>query len=72
MYFFRSGNEAKGVAEYFGMVGGNHRLRVSWIRDITTKTELLQEKADDLERVKRYADEEQMFRIFRMLINFSG
>ena len=22
MYFFRSGNEAKGVAEYFGMVGG--------------------------------------------------
>lgn len=30
------------------------------IRDMSTKTELLQEKADDLERVKRYAGAEQI------------
>ena len=30
------------------------------IRDMNTKTELLQEKADDLERVKRYAGAEQI------------
>ena len=30
------------------------------IRDMNTKTELLKEKADDLERVKRYAGAEQI------------
>ena len=30
------------------------------IRDMSVKTELLQEKADDLERVKRYAGAEQI------------
>lgn len=30
------------------------------IRDMSAKTELLQEKADDLERVKRYAGAEQI------------
>ena len=30
------------------------------IKDISDRTELLQEKADDLERVKRYAGAEQI------------
>ena len=31
-----------------------------FLRDMSVKTELLQEKADDLERVKRYAGAEQI------------
>lgn len=35
------------------------------IRDMNERTELLQEKADDLERVKRYAGAEQIDTIIR-------
>ena len=35
------------------------------IRDMSDRTELLQEKADDLERVKRYAGAEQIDTIIR-------
>lgn len=35
------------------------------IKDMFDKTELLKEKADDLERVKRYAGEEQIDTIIR-------
>ena len=35
------------------------------IKDVCGKTELLQEKADDLERVKRYAGAEQIDTIIR-------
>ena len=35
------------------------------IKDMRDRTELLQEKADDLERVKRYADAEQIDTIIR-------
>ena len=35
------------------------------IKDMSDRTELLQEKADDLERVKRYADAEQIDTIIR-------
>ena len=35
------------------------------IKDMSDRTELLQEKADDLERVKRYAGAEQIDTIIR-------
>ena len=35
------------------------------IKDMSDRTELLQEKADDLERVKRYASAEQIDTIIR-------
>ena len=35
------------------------------IKDMRDKTELLQEKADNLERVKRYVGEEQIDAIIR-------
>ena len=35
------------------------------IKDLRDRTELLQEKADDLERVKRYAGAEQIDTIIR-------
>ena len=35
------------------------------IKAMSDRTELLQEKADDLERVKRYAGEEQIDTIIR-------
>lgn len=35
------------------------------IKAMSDRTELLQEKADDLERVKRYAGEEQIYTIIR-------
>ena len=37
------------------------------IKDVCGKTELLQEKADNLERVKRYAGAEQIDTIIRKL-----
>lgn len=37
------------------------------IKDMSDKTEMLQEKADDLERVKRYASAEHIDTIIRKL-----
>jgi hypothetical protein len=39
------------------------------VRDISNKAELLQEKADDLERVKRYAGAEQIDTIISKVKN---
>ena len=43
----------------------NPLLNTPKIKDMSDRTELLQEKADDLERVKRYAGAEQIDMIIR-------